>query len=287
MNKFFLFIAFFAILISCSKEEIKESIIKEKSLDLQVLEAYQEGVKSLETGDVLYAAKKFNEAETLFPQSEWAPKSALMAAYAYYTQDYYSDTIAELERFIRVYPLSKNLDYVYYLLGISYYEQIVDEKKDLQSIIKAKEYFKIVSKNYPNTNYSLDAEYKIDLVNDILASKEMYIGRYYFDKKKWIPAINRFRTVIDDYETTIYAQEALHRLVEVHYILGLKDEAKKYAKLLGYNYQSSKWYEKSYSVFDKEYKENIKKRDKKRSKKNKTLKKIKSLFSLDLSLIHI
>ena len=281
MNKFFLFIAFFAILISCSKEEIKESIIKEKSLDLQVLEAYQEGIKSLETGDVLYAAKKFNEAETLFPQSEWAPKSALMAAYAYYTQDYYSDTIAELERFIRVYPLSKNLDYVYYLLGISYYEQIVDEKKDLQSIIKAKEYFKIVSKNYPNTNYSLDAEYKIDLVNDTLASKEMYIGRYYFDKKKWIPAINRFRTVIDDYETTIYAQEALHRLVEVYYILGLKDEAKKYAKLLGYNYQSSKWYEKSYSVFDKEYKENVKKRDKKRSKKNKTLKKIKSLFSLD------
>ena len=281
MNKFFLFITFFAILISCSKEEIKESIIKEKSLDLQVLEAYQEGVKSLETGDVLYAAKKFNEAETLFPQSEWAPKSALMAAYAYYTQDYYSDTIAELERFIRVYPLSKNLDYVYYLLGISYYEQIVDEKKDLQSIIKAKEYFKIVSKNYPNTNYSLDAEYKIDLVNDTLASKEMYIGRYYFDKKKWIPAINRFRTVIDDYETTIYAQEALHRLVEVHYILGLKDEAKKYAKLLGYNYQSSKWYEKSYSVFDREYKENVKKRDKKRSKKNKTLKKIKSLFSLD------
>ena len=281
MNKFFLFIALFAILISCSKEEIKESIIKEKSLDLQVLEAYQEGVKSLETGDVLYAAKKFNEAETLFPQSEWAPKSALMAAYAYYTQDYYSDTIAELERFIRVYPLSKNLDYVYYLLGISYYEQIVDEKKDLQSIIKAKEYFKIVSKNYPNTNYSLDAEYKIDLVNDTLASKEMYIGRYYFDKKKWIPAINRFRTVIDDYETTLYTQEALHRLVEVHYILGLKDEAKKYGKLLGYNYQSSKWYEKSYSVFDKEYKENVKKRDKKRSKKNKTLKKIKSLFSLD------
>ena len=281
MNKFFLFIALFAILISCSKEEIKESIIKEKSLDLQVLEAYQDGVKNLETGDVLYAAKKFNEAETLFPQSEWAPKSALMAAYAYYTQDYYSDTIAELERFIRVYPLSKNLDYVYYLLGISYYEQIVDEKKDLQSIIKAKEYFKIVSKNYPNTNYSLDAEYKIDLVNDTLASKEMYIGRYYFDKKKWIPAINRFRTVIDNYETTIYAQEALHRLVEVHYILGLKDEAKKYAKLLGYNYQSSKWYEKSYSVFDKEYKENVKKRDKKISKKNKTLKKIKSLFSLD------
>ena len=276
MNKFFLFIAFFAILISCSKEEIKESIIKEKSLDLQVLEAYQEGVKSLETGDVLYAAKKFNEAETLFPQSEWAPKSALMAAYAYYTQDYYLDTIAELERFIRVYPLSKNLDYVYYLLGVSYYEQIVDEKKDLQSIIKAKKYFKIVSKNYPNTNYSLDAEYKIDLVNDTLASKEMYIGRYYFDKKKWIPAINRFRTVIDDYETTIYAQEALHRLVEVHYILGLEDEAKKYAKLLGYNYLSSRWYKRAYKVFNKDYSSQVQRVIKK--DKKGVLDKFKKLF---------
>ncbi len=281
MKNFFLIIILFIALTSCSKEEIKKSIIKEKSLDLQVLEAYTEGMSSLEGGDVLYAAKKFNEAETLFPQSEWAPKSALMAAYSYYTQDYYTDTIAELERFIRVYPLSKNLDYVYYLLGVSYYEQIVDEKKDLQSIIKAKEYFEIVTQNYPNTNYSMDAEYKIDLVNDTLASKEMYIGRYYFEKKKWIPAINRFRTVIDDYETTIYAQEALHRLVEAYYILGLKDEAKKYANLLGYNYQSSAWYEKSYSVFNKQYEKNIKKRKKEKTKRNKTFKKIKSLFSLN------
>ena len=282
MNKIFLFTILFTILISCTKkEEFKESVIKEKSLDLQVLEAYQEGMKNLESGDVIYAAKKFNEAEILFPQSEWAPKSALMAAYSYYTQDYYGDTIAELERFIKVYPLNKNLDYVYYLLGVSYYEQIVDEKKDLQSIIKAKKYFEILIKNYPNTNYSLDAEYKIELVNDILAAKEIYIGRYYFDKKKWIPAINRFRTIIDDYETTIYAEEALHRLVEVHYLLGLKDEAKKYANLLGYNYQSSIWYEKTYSIFDKKYEEKIKKRKKEKTKKSKTLKKIKSLFSLD------
>ena len=282
MNKFFLFIILFTVLISCTKkEEFKESVIKEKSLDLQVLGAYQEGMKSLESGDVLYAVKKFNEAEILFPQSEWAPKSALMAAYSYYTQDYYGDVIAELERFIRVYPLSKNLDYVYYLLGVSYYEQIVDEKKDLQSIIKAKKYFEIVIKNYPNTNYALDAEYKSDLVNDTLASKEMYIGRYYLNKKKWIPAINRFRTVTDEYETTVYTEEALHRLVEVYYVLGLKDEAKKYAKLLGYNYQSSEWYEKTYSVFNKKYEENIKKRKKEKTKRNKTFKKIKSLFTLD------
>jgi outer membrane protein assembly factor BamD len=282
MNKFFLLIILFVILVSCAKkEEFKETVIKEKSLDLQVLEAYQEGMKNLESGDVLFAAKKFNEAEVLFPQSEWAPKSALMAAYSYYIQDYYGDTIAELERFLRVYPLNKNLDYVYYLLGVSYYEQIVDEKKDLQSIVKAKKYFEIVIQNYPNTNYSLDAEYKIELVNDTLAAKEMYIGRYYFDKKKWIPAINRFKTVINNYDTTVYAEEALHRLVEIHYLLGLKDEAKKYAELLGYNYQSSIWYEKTYSIFDKKYEENKKKRIKEKTKRNKTFKKIKSLFSLN------
>ena len=282
MKNFFLIIF---LLIFCinkkKKEEIRESLIKEKSLDLQVLEAYQEGVKSLKSGDVLYAAKKFNEAEILFPQSEWAPKSALMAAYSYYTQDYYGDAITELKRFLRVYPLNKNLDYVHYLLGVSYYEQIVDEKKDLQSIINAKKYFEIVIKNYPNTNYALDAEYKIELVKDTLAAKEMYIGRYYFDKKKWIPAINRFKTVINDYDTTLYAEEALHRLVEIHYLLGLKDEAKKYAKLLGYNYQSSVWYEKTYSIFDKKYEENLKKRKKEKTKRNKTYKKIKSLLSLD------
>ena len=282
MNKFFLFIILFTALFSCTKKEgLKESIIKEKSLDLQVLEAYQEGIKNLESGDVIYAAKKFNEAEILFPQSEWAPKSALMAAYSYYTQDYYGDTIAELERFLRVYPLSKNLDYVYYLLGVSYYEQIVDEKKDLQSITNAKKYFKILIKNYPDTKYSLDAEYKIELVNDTLAAKEMYIGRYYFDKKKWIPAINRFKYVIDNYDTTVYAEEALHRLVEVHYLLGLEDEATKYANLLGYNYQSSIWYKKTYSIFDKKYEEIIKKREKEKTKRNKTFKKIKSLFSLN------
>ena len=274
INKFLLPFICLLIFTSCSKEEVRKSVIKEKSLDLQVLEAYQEGMKSLEEGDVLYAAVKFNEAELLFPQSEWAPKSALMAAYAYYSQDYLKDAIAELDRFLKIYPKHKNLDYVYYLLAISYYEQIVDETKDLQSIIKAKQYFEIVIRDYPKTSYALDSKFKIDLVNDILAAKEMYIGRYYFEKKKWIPAINRFQTIINDYETTIYVEEALHRLVEVHYIIGLKDEAKKYAKLLGYNYQSSKWYENSYSLFDKKYK--FIKKDK--IKKKGTLKKIKSLF---------
>ena len=261
---------------SCSKDNIKESKINEKSLESQVLEAYQEGIKSLEGGDVLFAAKKFNEAEILFPQSIWAPKSALMAAYSYYSQDYYGDAISELERFIRVYPLNKNLDYAFYLLGTSYYEQIVSEKKDLQSISKAKENFTIVVNKFPKTEYSLDAKFKIDLINEILASKEMYIGRYYFEKKKWIAAINRFKFVIDNYQKTIYVEEAIHRLVEIYYILGLEMEAKKYAILLGYNYQSSDWYEKSYVILNQNYKKNkIKKEN------NSILKKFKSLFKWD------
>ena len=277
INKFLLFFIFILILSSCSKDEGRKSVIKEKSLDLQVLEAYKEAINYLEKGDALYAASKFNEAELLFPQSIWAPKSALMAAYAYYSQDYYKDAIAELDRFLKVYPKNNNLDYVYYLMGISYYEQIVDEKKDLQSIIKAKQYFGIVIKDYPKTSYALDSEFKIDLINDLLASKEMYIGRYYFERKKWIAAINRFKTVVENYETTIYTEEALHRLVEVHYMIGLKDEAKKFANLLGYNYQSSEWYKNSYSLFNKKYK-TIKKS---KLKKKSTLKKIKSLFDWD------
>ena len=274
----FILILLIVIFTSCSKEKLNESVIKEKSLDGQVLEAYTEGMDALKVGDVLFAAKKFNEAEMLFPQSEWAPKSALMAAYSYYSQDYLEDAIAELDRFLRVYPLSKNRDYAYYLLANSHYEKIIDEKKDLQSILLAKENFNILIKNFPNTEYALDSEFKVDLIKDILASKEMYIGRYYFDRKKWIPAINRFRTVIDEYDTTIYVEEALHRLVEVHYTIGLTNEAEKYAQILGYNYKSSKWYEKSYAVFNKDYEI---KRIKKEKKKKSFINKAKSLFSIN------
>ena len=273
----FILILLLVFLTGCSKEIVKESVINEINLDAQVVEAYKEGLRSLEAGDVLFAAKKFNEAEILFPQSIWAPKSALMAAYSYYTQDYYLDAIAELERFIKVYPSHKNLDYTYYLMGICYYEQIIDEKKDTRSILSAKENFEIVIKKFPNTQYALDSEFKIDLINDILASKEMYIGRYYFDKKKWIPAINRYRKVVDDYNTTIYVEEALHRLVEIYYTIGLKNESKKYAQILGYNYKSSRWYENSYSVFNKKYDTNRIKKEKKKSFTNK----VKSIFAID------
>ena len=274
INNFAKILLLFIFCISCSKEKLVKTEIKEKNLDLQVYAAYEEGLKSLEQGDSLFAAKKFNEAEILFPQSIWAPKSALMAAYAYYIQDYYGDSIAELERFIKIYSKHENLDYAYYLLAICHYEQIVDEKKDLQTTINAKNSFEFLIKKYPNSEYALDAEFKLELINDLLAAKELYIGRYYFDKKKWIPAINRFRTIIDEYDTTIYVEEALHRLVEVHYTIGLKDEAQKYAELLGYNYKSSKWYEGSYTVFNKNYEKN----QLQKKKKNSIYSKVKSLF---------
>tara|TARA_B100001093_G_scaffold519485_1_gene608751 strand:+ start:2178 stop:3023 length:846 start_codon:yes stop_codon:yes gene_type:complete len=276
--KFLLVIKLIVLCISCSKEEVKISTISEKNIELQILESYRNGIEELESGDALYAAKKFNEVETMFPQSKWAPKSTLMAAYAYYSQQYYFDAIEELKIFIKKYPKHENIDYAHYLMGIVYYEQIVDEKKDLKSIIFAKEKFSYVVLEFPETDYALDATFKLDLIDNVLASKEMYLGRYYFSKKKWIPAINRFRKIIDDYETTIYSEEALHRLVEVHYILGLKDEAEKYAYLLGYNYQSSEWYKKSYAVFDKMYEKNLKKTRKEKKEGNIIKKTFKSLF---------
>ena len=237
------------ILISCSKDE-KVSIVKEKNIETQMIEAFKEGYQELENGDVLFAAKKFNEAELLYPQSKWAPRAALMAAYSYYSQDYYYDAEYELNRFLKVYPNEKNVPYAHYLLGMVYYEKIVDEKKDLGPLVMAEEKFKFIEKNYPNTDFALDATYKLNLIQDYLASKEMYIGVYYIKKKKWIAAINRFKTVVEKYDETSFIDEALHRLVELHYKLGLIEESKKYASLLGYNYQSSEWYSKSYKIFN-------------------------------------
>ena len=278
IKKILLVIVLFIFCVSCSKKEtLKISTISEKNIELQILESYKKGLEELEKGDALFAAKKFNEVETMFPQSDWAPKSTLMAAYAYYSQQYYFDALEELKIFIRKYPKHKNINYAHYLMGIVYYEQIVDEKKDLNSIVLAKEKFIYVVNEFPETDYALDATFKLDLIDNVLASKEMYLGRYYFSKKKWIPAINRFRKVVDDYDTTIYVEEALHRLVEVYYTIGLKNESKKYAQILGYNYKSSRWYENSYSVFNKKYDANIIKEEKKKSFTNK----VKSIFAID------
>ena len=241
------------ILTSCAKEKSSVEIIQDKEIDLQMIDAYQEGIKALEEQDGLTAAKKFSEAELLFPQSKWAPRASLMAAYSYYSNEYYSDTLYELERFFKTYPNHPRTDYAYYLLAITYYDKIVDETKDLDSIIKSKRYFEFLINNYPNTDYAIDSKFKLELINEVLASKEMYLARYYFDKEKWIPAINRFKLVVQNYNDSIFIEEALHRLVEIHYKIGLEEEAKKYAYLLGYNYQSSEWYKKSYKVLNAGY----------------------------------
>ena len=238
----------FFVLVSCvnnNEKEIKD-VITNDNLESDMIEAYNEGLKALNLGDASYASKKFNEAELLFPQSEWAPRALLMSSYAYY------------------------------LLAINYYDSIADEKKDLKSLLESKKYFEIVLEKFSDTDYSLDAKYKLDLIQDYLAAKEIYIARHYIKKKKWIPAINRLKTIVNEYNTTIYIEEALHRLVEIHYSIGLENEAKKYAKTLGYNYETSRWYEESYRIFNKDYKaiENSKKEIKKRSLTDK----IKSFF---------
>ena len=270
LSKLIILLSIF-ILNGCSKNDKEISLIKEINQEDEMIQAYKEGVKALDENDTFFAAKKFLEAELLYPQSEWASKSSLMASYAYYIEGNYSEALYNLERFLKTYPKDPRIDYVHYLIGLSYYENIEGEKKDIKPLIEAKNKFKFVIQNYPNTDFALDSKFKIDLINDVLASKEMYLGRHYIKKEKWVAAINRFKIVLNDYDTTIYTEEAIHRLVEIHYKIGLEGEAKKYASLLGYNYLSSEWYKKTYSILNKEYKilkvENEKKSLKEKFKK--------------------
>ena len=268
----FLFISFF--LTNCAKKE-KTSLVIEEDVELQMIRAFREGYDEFMAGDSLFAAKKFNEAELLFPQSQWAPKAALMAAYVYYADDYYFDAEFELKRFIKTYPKNPNLDYAHFLLAMCYYEKIVDEKKDLGPLLQAQDKFNFIIKKYPDSDYALDAEYKLDLIQDYLASKEMYIAYHYMKKKKWIASINRYKTVVEKYQKTVYVEEALHRLVELYFTIGLENESQKYASLLGYNYKSSKWYEKSYKVFNKKYKTKLELK----KEKEGILKKFKKIFN--------
>ena len=282
IKNFLIIILITFLLYSCSKKE-RVTILQEKDLDEQMIELYEEAYAEFLDGDALYSAKKFNEAELIYPQSEWAPIAALMSAYVYYSDDYYSDSIYELERYLKVYPKHKDKDYAHFLLAMCYYENIIDEKRDLDPLLKSKKEFEFIIKEYPNTDFAADAKFKIDLITDRLAGKEMYIGRHYLKSQKWIPAINRFKNVLENYQTTVYVEEAIHRLVETYYIIGLESESKKYANLLGYNYQSSNWYKASYKVFNKEYNfsekkfSKIKKKDK-RSLFKKFVVKFKTLF---------
>jgi len=272
LSKFIILLAIL-MLNSCAKKDKEISLIKKINQQDEMIQAYREGVKALDDNDIYFATKKFLEAELLYPQSQWASKSSLMASYAFYSDNNYSEAIFNLERFLKTYPNDKRLDYAHYLIGLCYYENIEGEKKDLKPLIEAKKKFNYVINKYPNTDFALDSKFKINLINDILASKEMYLGRHYIKKEKWVAAINRFKNILKDYDTTIYAEEAIHRLVEIHYKVGLEEEAKKYAILLGYNYLSSEWYKKTYNIFNREYKVREIKKEKKSLKE-----KFKNLF---------
>ena len=274
LSRVFLVLIFLSI-ISCSEKKEELTIIKEKNLEQQMIEVYNQAMQEFERGDVIYAGRKFSEVELLYPQSIWASRSVLMAAYGYFSQGYYGDAINELERFLIKYKNHPQTDYAIYLLALCHYDQIIDEKKDLNEILKSKQYFEIVIRDYPNSEYALDSDYKLEFIHEIMASKEIYLAKYYTQREKWIPAINRYKKIVNDYDTTIYVEEALHRLVELHYKLGLVNEAEKYASLLGYNYQSSKWYEASYKLLNKNY-ENIKL--KKNNSDKSVMKKFKNLF---------
>ena len=270
----FCFFIIFILTFSCSKKEDNITVLKEKNLETQMIEVYNQAIEEFEKGDVIYAAKKFSEVELLYPQSIWASRAVLMSAYGHFSQGYYSYAINDLERFFVKYKNHPQSDYAYYLLALCHYNQIVDEKKDFNEINKSKKYFELIIDNYPNTDYALDSKFKLELILELMASKEMYLARYYTDREKWIPAINRFKIIVKQYETTIYVEEALHRLVELHYRLGLIDEAQKYASLLGYNYQSSQWYEASYKILNKNY-EPIKLKG---NKDDNLIKKFRKLF---------
>ena len=272
--KYFLILLSF-VFYSCAKET-KVTVIKEISQDLEMITAYKEGLKGLEENDFYYAAKNFLEAELLYPQSDWAPKSALMASYAYYLQSFYSKALTNLERYLKTYPNEENIDYAHYLIAMIYYETIEDEKRDTKPLLRAKNKFEFIIENYPETDFALDSKFKLELIQNILASKEVYLGRHYIKKEKWIAAINRFKNVTEEYDQTIYVEEALHRLVEINYKIGLIEESQKYANILGYNYLSSKWYKKSYKIFKKNYDENVTKTSKK--EKEGVIKKFKKLF---------
>ena len=261
---------------SCSKKEPEVKNIKKVSQELEMTMAYNDAYEKLKNNDTYNAAQKFLEAELLFPQSSWAPKSALMASYSLYLQNYYSEALSNLNRYLKTYPKDKNISYAHYLIGICYYEMIEDEKRDIEPLLKARDKFELVVENYPDTDFALDSKFKLDLIKDILASKEMYLARHYQKKNKWIAAINRYKNILEEYDQTIFVEEALHRLVEINYKIGLIEESRKYASILGYNYQSSEWYKKSYKIFNREYKEKIP--EKIESNKKGVIEKFKKLF---------
>ena len=245
-------IILFTVLLTyaCSKENVElEPINKNDSFQL-----YQEAYEGFQRGDYFYASKKFSEAELSFKNVELAAKAAIMSCYSLYGINFYDEALESLERYLMKYRADKNVIYAHYLIAIIHFEQISDEKKDLKPLLDAQKKIEFFLNKYPDSDYSLDLKFKKDLILNQLAAKELYIAKYYIETQKWVPAMNRLKIIVKEYEKTIFIEEALHRLVEIHHYLGLENEAKKYAKILGYNYNSSEWFEQSYKVLNKDYK---------------------------------
>lgn len=229
--------------VSCSKDKV---ITDEK--DLSDEELYNAAKQNFEEKKYKGAVENFQEIERLYPFSKLATKAQVMAAYSYYKDEEYEDAIDVIDNFIRLNPANSDTPYMYYLKALSYYNRIADVKRDQKVTKQALDALVEVTRRYPETEYARDANLKIDLVNDHLAGKEMEIGRFYLKDRKYIAAINRFRAVVDTYQTTSHTPEALYRLVESYLSLGLNDEAQKNAAVLGYNYQGTKWYKYAYKL---------------------------------------
>ncbi len=250
MTRKILYLLFSLFLFSCSKKEVNY----EPTPRLDPYQVYKEAYIAFEKGDYFFAEKKFSEAELNFDIVEYSAKSAIMAAYCLYGINFYDEALESINSFLKKYPADKNIVYAHYLIAIIYFEQIADEKKDLEPLLKAKEKINFFIQKYPDNDYSLDLNFKKDLIINQLAAKELYVAKYYASTKKWIPAINRLKIIVEEYDQTIFIEEALHRIVEIYYHIGLENEAKKYAKILGYNYNSSEWFEQSYKIFNQDYK---------------------------------
>ena len=243
-------VIFSTFLISCSKE----APIYEPSPKVDPYKVYEEAYEAFERGDFFYAQKKFSEAELNFDKVELSAKASIMASYSFYGINFYTQALENINRYLKKYPSDKNLIYAHYLTALIYFEQISDEKKDIEPLLKAKNKINFFLEEFPDTEYAIDLQFKKDLIVNQLAAKELYLAKYYISVQKWIPAINRLQLIVKNYNQTIFIEEALHRLVEINYFIGLDDEAKKYAKILGYNYNSSEWFQLSYKVLNKDYK---------------------------------
>ena len=244
-------ILFLIALSSCSKKQ--EEIIYQPLEKTNPYELYKEGLASFEKNDFFFANKKFSEAELNFEETEFAAKSAIMSIFSLYGLNFYEEANENLDRYFKTYPADKNIIYAHFLQAVIYFEQISDEKKDLKPLLQANKKIDFFLKNYPNTEYAIDLRFKKDLIQNQIAAKELYVAKYYISIKKWVPAIQRLKIIVNKYNKTIFIEEALHRLVEIHYHLGLESEAKKYANILGYNYNSSEWFEQSYKILNKNY----------------------------------